>query len=101
MDILFLVFALISFILFMDGMLLKTDRFKSLLIKSFKREDAKDRVDFISNLMITTSIITLGWIGIGYLMGNTLPIELFIVGYFILLAVAGISLVVTFKTRFR
>lgn len=101
MDILYFVFAIISFILFMDGMLLKTDRFKNLLARTFNKENAKERVEFVSSFMVTTGIIALAWTVIGYLLYDVLLMEIFILVYFILIVIAGISLFFTMKTRFR
>lgn len=85
----------------MDGMLLKTDRFKKLLARTFNKEDAKERVKFISSCMITTGIIALAWTVIGYLLYDVLLIEIFIFVYFILIVIAGISLFFGLKARFR
>ena len=101
MEILFFVFAIISFVLFMDGMLLKTERFKGLMVKSIKKEDAEERVELISNFMVITGIVALVWTIIGYLLYDLLLMEFFILIFVVLIVIAGLSLFFTFKTRFR
>ncbi|MFL2106268.1 hypothetical protein [Desemzia sp. FAM 23991] len=101
MDYLFLVFALFSGLLFVDGKLLNKGQLKMNVMSLFKKEDAEERVKLIGRFMMVTGVITFTWTLMGYLFYDLLAMEIIFCGYFIIIAIAGICLFVAFRTRFR
>lgn len=101
MDILFLVFAIISILIVLDGFTLKQEDSRSLVMRLLKTKQAKEKIALISNFMIGTGVLALIWTVIGYALYDLLIIELFLFAYFGIVFISGMVLILLLNKRFK
>lgn len=97
MDVLYLVFALVSIVFMTDGMLLKTEKFQKLIAQLIKKQDAAGIVSLVSTLLVTTGAVGLIWSAVGYLLSEQVSVEVFILIYVVLLIIPGVFLAKTLR----
>lgn len=101
MEIVFLIFGIISVLLLSDGFSLKKGRSKGVLTRILTTSQAKEKVGLIGHFMMAAGILSLMWTIIGYTLYDLLAVGMFILIYFGILAIVGLLLFVTYKKRFE
>ena len=99
MEILYLVFALVSIVIITDGMLLKTGQLQKLMVQLIKKKNTDGIVSLLSSFLVYTGVIALMWTAVGYIWSEELPLEVFILIYVAVILISGILLFAVLKRR--
>lgn len=100
MEILYLVFALVSIVFITDGMLFKKEQFQKLMVPVIKKRDAEGIISLVSSFLVTTGVITLMWTAVAYILSEQLLLEVFILIYVVLVIISGVYLFMSLKKRY-
>lgn len=100
MEILYLVFALVSIVFITDGMLLKTEQFQKLMAQVIKKRNVEGMIPLVSSFLVTTGVITLVWTAVAYILSEQLLVEVFILVYVVLVIISGVYLFMSLKKRY-
>lgn len=100
MEIIFLVFGIISLLLLSDGYSLKKGRSKGILTRMLTTSKATEKVSLIGQFMMAAGILSLIWTIISYVLYDLLVLGVFLLVYFGIIAVVGLLLFAAYKKRF-
>jgi len=99
-EIVFLLFAVISVLLIVDGSALQRQKRIQPLLKQFKLGKDERKTRLIAQFMQIAGAITLIWTVIAFFLYDLLIIPIFIIIYILLLVLIGGMLTVIWRKKF-